>query len=48
MYRYTLASGPLHQPGMGMKFVTIEPKDQAFIWSYILEHIEDGITRLDR
>jgi len=48
LYRYTLASGPLHESGMGMKFVNIDPKDQTFIWSYILEHIEDGITRLDR
>lgn len=48
LYRYTLDSGPLHEPGMGMKFVNINPEDQSFIWSYILEHIEDGITRLDR
>lgn len=48
LYSYSLEVGPLKEPGMGMKFVTIKPEDQSFINSYILEHIENGILRLDR
>lgn len=48
LYAHTLETAPLHEPGMGMKFLSIDPKDRALIWSYILEHLEEGITRLDR
>jgi CheY-like chemotaxis protein len=48
LYSHTLEAGPLREPGMGMKFISITPEDQSVINSYILDHIEEGIVRLDR
>lgn len=39
LYSYSLEASPFNEPGMGMKFTKITPEDQAFIKTYILEHI---------
>jgi len=40
LYSYELETSPFKEAGMGMKFVTISPEDQAFIKSYILEQVK--------
>jgi CheY-like chemotaxis protein len=42
LYSYSLEASPFRAPGMGMKFVKINPEDQAFIKAYILEKIKAG------
>lgn len=45
LYAVAPETSPFHRPGMGMKFVTISPDDQAFIRSYILDQVRIGTTR---
>jgi CheY-like chemotaxis protein len=45
LYSYSLEASPFREPGMGMKFVKISPEDQAFIKAFILEKVQEGITR---
>jgi len=40
LYSYELETSPFKEAGMGMKFVTISPEDQAFIKAYIFEQIK--------
>lgn len=40
LYSYGFGEGPSRDPGMGMKFVTISPEDQALIQAYIQENID--------
>ncbi len=40
LYSYAFGEGPARDPGMGMKFVTISPDDQALIQTYIQENID--------
>jgi CheY-like chemotaxis protein len=39
LYSYGFGEGPSRDPGMGMKFVTISPEDQALIQAYIQENV---------
>ena len=39
LYSYGFGEGPSRDPGMGMKFVTISPEDQAHIHAYIHENV---------
>jgi CheY-like chemotaxis protein len=41
----TFDEGPLKEPGMGLKFVSITPDDKKLIKSYILENITEGMNR---
>ena len=40
LYSYGFGEGPSKDPGMGMKFVTISPGDQALIQAYIQENVD--------
>jgi CheY-like chemotaxis protein len=39
LYGVTFEEGPFSEPGMGMKFRSIEPEDSALVRAYILEHV---------
>ena len=41
----TFEEGPLKEPGMGLKFVSITPEDRGLIKAYILEKITEGMDR---
>ena len=45
LYNFTSASGPLKEPGMGMKFVEISDEDREFIRSFIREQITASDSR---
>jgi CheY-like chemotaxis protein len=45
LYIIRFDEGPFKEPGMGMKFVTISRADRDLIASYILERVEEGLTR---
>ena len=42
LYAYRFGEGPAKDPGMGMKFVTIESDDRALIEAYIQESFSAG------
>lgn len=44
LYGYGFGEGPSRDPGMGMKFVTISPEDQALIQAYIQENIDPAAS----
>jgi hypothetical protein len=43
LYTYAFKEGPFREPGMGMKFVTINEDARLLIRSYILEQVESGL-----
>ena len=43
LHSYRLGEGPFTGPGMGLKFVRIEPQDQEFIRQFIREEVSRGI-----
>lgn len=45
LYSYSLEASPFKAPGMGLKFVRISAEDQAFIKTFILERVQEGIVR---
>lgn len=44
LYSFSFGEGPLKEPGMGLKFVTISPDDAAFIRSFIRGQLEHGLV----
>ena len=40
LYSFEVETSPFREAGMGLKFVKINPEDQAFIKTYILEQIK--------
>lgn len=44
LYSFSFDEGPFKEPGMGMKFVKIDPPSQAFIRSYIIGLIKVKIS----
>lgn len=44
LYSFKRGEGPLRTPGMGIKFVRINPDDQAIIKSFIRREITKGLT----
>jgi two-component system, cell cycle response regulator DivK len=44
LYCYGFEEGPRKEPGMGMKFVTIDPADRALIQAFIEEHVTPGFS----
>jgi CheY-like chemotaxis protein len=42
LYSYRFGEGPGKEPGMGMKFVTIEPADLALVQAYVQSRISAG------
>jgi CheY-like chemotaxis protein len=45
LYCYSFDEGPFKEPGLGMKFEKINAEDRALIKAFILEQVENGITR---
>lgn len=45
LYSFQRGQGPLRLPGMGVKFVHIEPEDQSAIRSFIKRQLTHDITR---
>lgn len=45
LYVTAFEEGPFKEPGMGMKFVKISRADRDLIAAFILEQLEEGITR---
>ncbi len=43
LYSHRFGEGPFKEPGMGLKFISIEPKNQDFIRQYIREEVTKGI-----
>lgn len=41
----TFEEGPLKEPGMGLKFVTISPENRDLIKAFILEKITEGMVQ---
>ncbi len=44
LYQVTGASGPLKEPGMGMKFVEISDEDREFIRTFIKDHLTKDLA----
>jgi CheY-like chemotaxis protein len=44
LYSYTMEGGPFKEPGMGMKFVEISPKDRELVRSFIREQLTRDIS----
>lgn len=44
LYSHTYGNGPFKEPGMGLKFLRIEPDDQLFIREFIRDEIMKGIA----
>ncbi|HTG01955.1 MAG TPA: PilZ domain-containing protein, partial [Nitrospirota bacterium] len=44
LYSFSRTDGPLKTPGMGVRFVRIDPDDQATIKSIITKEITRGLT----
>jgi CheY-like chemotaxis protein len=44
LYRYHGDRGPYHEPGMGLGFVQIAPKDQESIRKFIMSEVTRGIA----
>jgi CheY-like chemotaxis protein len=42
LYAYRFGEGPGKEPGMGMKFVTIEPADLAMVQAYVQSRVSAG------
>ncbi len=45
LYRHTYGEGPFKEPGMGLKFISIAPKDQDFIRQFIKEEVTRGVKK---
>ena len=43
LYSHRFGEGPFKEPGMGLKFISIAPKDQDFIRQFIREEVTKGI-----
>jgi len=43
LYSHRFGEGPFKEPGMGLKFISIAPKDQGFIRQFIKEEVTKGI-----
>ncbi len=43
LYCHKFGEGPFKEPGMGVKFVTISPQDQALIREFIREEVNRGM-----
>jgi len=43
LYCHRFGEGPFKEPGMGLKFISIAPKDQVFIRQFIREEVTKGI-----
>ena len=44
LYCHRFGEGPFKEPGMGLKFISIAPKDQDFIRLFIREEVTKGIN----
>jgi hypothetical protein len=44
LYQYQAGSGPYLEPGMGVGFVQIAPKDQEHIRKFIMHEVMRGIA----
>jgi two-component system cell cycle response regulator DivK len=44
LYSHRFGEGPFKEPGMGLKFISIAPKDQDFIRQFIREEVTKGIN----
>jgi hypothetical protein len=47
LYIVSFEEGPFCEPGMGMKFVRINPEDNNLIRAFIHDYLWDGIAPLD-
>lgn len=47
LYVVTFEEGPFREPGMGMKFVRINPEDNDLIRAFIHDHLWEGLAPLD-
>lgn len=45
LYCYAFDEGPFKEPGLGMKFEKINAEDRNLIKAFILEQVENGISR---
>ena len=45
LYRHAYGEGPFKEPGMGLKFINIAPKDQDFIRQFIREEVTRGVKQ---
>lgn len=45
VYNCILDEGPFKEPGMGMKFVKVNPEDQAIIKAFVLEEVGKHVVR---
>jgi len=43
LYSHRFGEGPFKEPGMGLKFISIAPKDHDFIRQFIREEVTKGI-----
>jgi hypothetical protein len=43
LYSHRFGEGPFKEPGMGLKFISIAPRDQDFIRQFIREEVTKGI-----
>jgi len=40
LYRYTFGEGPLKEPGMGVKFLSLSTEDSEFLRRFIRDHLQ--------
>jgi twitching motility two-component system response regulator PilH len=45
LYSFNLKEGPLHEPGMGIKFIHIKPEDQSLIRAFIKKELTQDLSR---
>jgi CheY-like chemotaxis protein len=45
LYQHAYGEGPFKEPGMGLKFISIAPKDQDFIRQFIREEVTRGVKQ---
>jgi len=45
LYRHAYGEGPFKEPGMGLKFISIAPKDQDVIRQFIREEVTRGVKQ---
>ena len=45
LYRHAYGEGPFKEPGMGLKFISIAPKDQDFIRQFIREEVTRDVKQ---
>ncbi len=46
LYSFNLKEGPLHEPGMGIKFIHIKPEDQSLIKAFIKKELTRDLTQV--